>query len=1021
MEHSVRQAQIPRSIAATMGVVVAVGGAVVLTGWILNLTVLQSGLPGLPTMAPATAGGFVLAGTALWCLTTSFGATRWFSLRIRISQVGALGIALLGLLKLAGYFFALNLDFDMLGFDGLAFVAPATAIGFLLIGCALFLASSSRYFVSYQAATLGAILVGWLGIAIYLNGGGQIPPYAQMALHTSLLLFLLSIGTLCVRTDGGLMALLTSGTSGARVTLWLLFLAPLLLLFIKSLEGRVGSIEMFGSADPTPLFAVLDTVLLAALIWASAAWLSRAEARRAQADMAHDARLELFVEYAPAAIAMVDREMRYIAVSRRWLEDYRLDDQDIIGQSHYELFPEIPDRWKAIHQRCLAGAVERSEEDPFPRADGKLDWVRWEIRPWHAGNGEVDGLLMFSEVITARKEAEGNIRRLNRVYAMLSRINSLIVRVRDTQELFHEVCRIAVDLGGFGAVWIGTYNATTGRLERQASAGLDSDDPLFGYLDISHDGPSASSIPALAIQKREPVFVNDLASSSHANSEIYQEIIRRGYHSVIAFPLLVDGFVTGTMSMWAKDPHFFDDDELRLLTEVANDVAFALKYLTKQEELDYLSYYDVLTGLPNRSLFLDRLQQRLRAGTADSPSLALLIFSIERFRNVNETLGRHGGDEVLRTVARRLKEVCDERDNLARIGADIFALAIRGVRDPIGVAHVIERKIFACFKDPYTVFGTEIRLSAKVGLALFPVDGRDADTLFRNAEAAQKEAKKSGANYLFYATEMNAQAADALTLDTRLRKAIETKEFVLYYQPKYKLENGAVCGLEALIRWQHPELGLRPPGEFIPMLEETGMILEVGRWALQQAMADYANWSAAGLRVPRIAVNVSPVQLRDEDFLTTVIDLIEEAGVSPEALELEITESLIMQDVEENYRALSVLRGMGIQVAMDDFGTGYSSLRYLARLPIDKIKIDRSFVAGMLGNKEDRIVVATIVMLAHSFGLPVIAEGVETPEQEQALRELRCDEAQGFLFSRPVSGADTFELLGTTAQTASSS
>jgi diguanylate cyclase (GGDEF)-like protein/PAS domain S-box-containing protein len=920
----------------------------------------------------------------------------------------------IGVLKLGDYAFAWNLNFDTLGFSDTAFVAPATALNFFLGGSALLLAASSRAFGLFQVFALIVGLLGWLGFAAYLLGGEQLPPLAQMAVHTSLLFLLLSAGILCLRTDGGLMALLASGTVGGRVALWLLLLAPPLPLLIDALENRAQAGRWLGAASPTPLFAVLDTILLGALIWVAGLWVQRIEVRRSDAEARHRAnaaQLRLFVEHAPAAIAMVDQDMRYIAVSRRWLTDYRLDAVDVIGRSHYEIFPEIPQPWKDMHQRCLAGAVEKSEEDSFQRGDGRVDWVRWEIHPWHRSDGEIGGIIFFSEVITERIQAAERIRRLNRVYAMLSQINSLIVRVHDTRVLYEEACRIAVELGNFGVAWIGTFNAATTKLEIAASAGLEPGDPLLRKIDIRKGSPQEHSLPAQALRKRHPIYDNALGEGRISENERYKEILRRGYRSVIALPLIVDGFVTGIISMWAEESKFFDDEELKLLTELANDISFALGYLTKQEELDYLSYYDVLTGLPNRSLFLDRLGQQLRIRGSDSRKTALLLFDLERFRTINETLGRHGGDELLRSVGQRLKRACGGHDNLARVGANSFALVVRGARDPAELVHAMENNVLSCFKEPYAVYRTELRISAKVGLALFPEDGRDADILFRNAEAALKETKSSGSRYLFYAAEMNAQAAKALTLETRLRKAVDAKEFVLHYQPKVRLDSRRLCGLEALIRWQHPETGLIPPAEFIPMLEETGLIVEVGHWAMEQALKDYSQWIAKGIKVPRIAVNVSAAQLRQDDFLAGVIDLVQAPDTVPEALELELTESLFMQDIESNFRTFSILRGMDVHIAMDDFGTGYSSLRYLARLPIDKIKIDRSFISGMIGNNQDRIVVSTIITLAHSFGLPVVAEGVETEEQAQALVRLECDEAQGYLFSAARPAAEIGDLL----------
>jgi diguanylate cyclase (GGDEF)-like protein/PAS domain S-box-containing protein len=811
------------------------------------------------------------------------------------------------------------------------------------------------------------------------------------------------------------MALLTGQNVAGRKLLWLLALAPPLPLAIDLLEKFVDEARRFGTANLTPAFTVIDTVLLVALIWIFGAQLQRIDARRAieQAKRREvETRLALFVEHAPAAIAMFDCDMHYVAVSRRWLSDYGLSIEDIRGRTHYELFPDVPDRWRDIHRRCLSGAVEKSEKDRLERHDGKAeDWVRWEIRPWYTAVSEVGGIILFSEVITERVHAEERVRRLNRVYAVLSGINSLIVRVRDSQALFDEACRISVESGDFGVGWIALYHRDSGELIPTASSGLSVDNSLLRPLVISAGGEQEYSVPGRAVNSGDIVFENDLQTSPMKANPRYTAIMDLGYRAVIALPLIVDDFTTGCFSMWSKKENVFDDEELRLLQEISNDISFALQYLTKQEELDYVSYYDVLTGLPNRTLFLDRISQELRGNHGVSTSLALLVMDVERFSIVNETLGRHGGDELLRSLAQRLKTACGDEPKLARVGANVFAIGLLEARNPAEVAHHIERTFLDACRAPFTVHGTEIRISAKIGAAYYPSDGRNSDELFRNAEAALKKAKHSKEKYLFYSSDMNAQAAKTLSLETRLRKAVESNEFVLFYQPKINLNTSAMSGLEALIRWDNPEIGLVAPSDFIPILEETGLIVEVGLWALGRAMGDYTSWATKGYTVPRIAVNVSAIQLRRDDFVPQVMALVQGAGVKPEALELEITESLIMHDVERSNRALSVLRGAGIHVSMDDFGTGYSSLSYLASLPVDKIKIDRSFIAGMTENALDRKVVSTIISLAHSFGFPVVAEGVETVEQAQALHDLNCDEAQGFLFSRPLPSDEVIAMF----------
>jgi diguanylate cyclase (GGDEF)-like protein len=370
---------------------------------------------------------------------------------------------------------------------------------------------------------------------------------------------------------------------------------------------------------------------------------------------------------------------------------------------------------------------------------------------------------------------------------------------------------------------------------------------------------------------------------------------------------------------------------------------------------------------------------------------------------VNETLGRHGGDEALKLVARRLQAACDANDSMACLGADGFAIVVRDCGDAPHIAQTVERRFLACFTESYLVNGTQLRLAAKAGIALFPADSEDADALFRNAEAALKKARGSSERLLFYTADMNAQAAQALSLENRLRTAIESEQFILHYQPKIQTASGSLCGVEALIRWQDPsESGLVPPAKFIPILEDTGMILEVGAWAIRKALADHDAWRASGLKPPRVAVNVSQIQLRHKHFVAMVREALAASKCGASGLEFEITESLIMEDVEANITKLNAVRDLGVDIAIDDFGTGYSSLSHLARLPINALKVDRSFIANMAQDSDNMSIVSTIVSLAHSLKLKVIAEGVETAQQSQYLKLLRCDEMQGYLLGKPM-------------------
>jgi len=566
-----------------------------------------------------------------------------------------------------------------------------------------------------------------------------------------------------------------------------------------------------------------------------------------------------------------------------------------------------------------------------------------------------------------------------------------------------------VEEGRFRLAWIGLLDANGLDVTPVARAGVDD-----GYLDnieltVRNDVPGRCEMVARAIREKTAVVCNDIATDPQM-ARWREEALRRGYRSVVVFPLQLEDKVTGLLLLYAPEAGFFDAEEMRLLTEIAGDISFALNHLEKEDRLNYLAYYDALTGLPNRSLLHERLDQRVAAARGEQKRFAVVVLNLERFRSVNDTLGQHAGDDLLRQVARRLKDELDETDILARLGADSFAIVTRRYDDG-SVGHILEQLLSSVHGQPFGIEGQELRVAVKAGVAIFPHDGEDADTLSRNAEAALGKAKLSGDRYLFYAPEFNARVAEKLTLENKLRRAVERGELVLHYQPKVELKKRCVSGLEALMRWNDPETGvLVPPIKFIPILEETGLILDAGRWALEQAIADSARWKGKRLPVPRIAVNVSAIQLRQKEFVATMESALRGAKDVDGILELEITESLIMQDIDANIRKLRAIRDMGVEIAVDDFGTGYSSLSYISRLPINTLKIDRAFIMNMTSKPGDLSIVSTIISLGHSLELKIVAEGVETEEQANLLRLLKCDEFQGYLFSRPVP-AEQIEIL----------
>jgi diguanylate cyclase (GGDEF)-like protein/PAS domain S-box-containing protein len=621
--------------------------------------------------------------------------------------------------------------------------------------------------------------------------------------------------------------------------------------------------------------------------------------------------------------------------------------------------------------------------------------------------GRVAGWRGVARDITQRRFQEDRIARLSRIQAVLGGINSTIVRVRDRHELFRESCRIAVQQGGFRMAWVGTVAPGTMRAAPLVRDGVDD-----GYLDRMETALAGKAqdpgAVGQAILYKKMVVANDIETNPHVIAKT--EASARGYRSMIAMPLLSADEVVAVLVLYAGETGFFDYEELRLLKDLAGDISFALDYIRAEEQLTYVSYYDALTGLPNRQLFFDRLAQSMNTARAEQRELAVMIIDLQRFKTVNDTFGRHAGDQVLKELANRLRRTAGASATLARIGGDHFALAVPNVPDSM-LPRWIEERIVDSFAAPLVIDEIELHTAVKIGIAIHPADGGTAESLFVNAEAALKRARAAADSFLFYSPEMNTRVAQRLRLENRLRKAVAQRQLVLHYQTKVDLASRHVRGLEALIRWEDPEHGLVSPMDFVPMLEECGLIVEVGRWVLNQAVADMEMWRALGLSVPRIAVNVSEVQLRQPNFVATVLEAVCHAPGKTAAIDLEITETMLAQNTANNVQKLLQLREAGVQVFMDDFGTGYSGLSQIAQLPLDAIKIDRAFVAGMAQSAEHLAIVSAIVNLAKALNIFVVAEGVETEEQAFRLQALGCNEAQGYLFSRPTPAAEIAKIL----------
>jgi diguanylate cyclase (GGDEF)-like protein/PAS domain S-box-containing protein len=432
---------------------------------------------------------------------------------------------------------------------------------------------------------------------------------------------------------------------------------------------------------------------------------------------------------------------------------------------------------------------------------------------------------------------------------------------------------------------------------------------------------------------------------------------------------------------------------------IARDVTERKRH---EERIRHLAYYDTVTGLPNRALILDRLGQVLLQACRQEQLAAVAFIDLDRFKTINDSLGHTAGDQLLCEVAGRVRSQLRGVDTLARLGGDEFLLLIPHIRVETDAAHVAQ-KVLATFAKPFLASGRELRLTASLGLSLFPKDGSDPETLIKHADAAMYRAKAAGRNgYQFFAAEMTARASERLALENALRRAFERGELCLHYQPQLTLDGARMAGVEALLRWPHPERGMVSPVEFIPMADEIGLIVALGEWVLRTASFQQRAWVNQGLSSLRVSVNLSPRQLQQRALIPMVRKTLTEAGLDPRSLDLEITESSLMDDPEQVIAQLVELRALGVTISMDDFGIGYSSLSYLKRLPLDRLKIDQSFVRDIGGDRGDTTIIEAILALAQKLGLTVVAEGVEAEAQLEFFRAHGCHEIQGYWFSRPL-------------------
>lgn len=510
---------------------------------------------------------------------------------------------------------------------------------------------------------------------------------------------------------------------------------------------------------------------------------------------------------------------------------------------------------------------------------------------------------------------------------------------------------------------------------------------------------------------RESIVVTDFGTELRIRPSAV--MVAHDVRSAVEVLICGAGGAYGVIGAYSRLPGRFSNDSAHFLQSLSNTLAAAIERKQGEDRMTYMAQFDALTGLPNRSMYLDRLGLTLIDSERERLPVGVLFVDIDRFKNVNDTLGHAVGDMLLVEIAERLRCAVRPGDTIGRLGGDEFALALAQLAR-VDDAALVAQKIVSALAAPFQLNGHEVYVSASIGIALHPLDGRDGDLLLKNADTAMYRAKESGRNaYQFYLPQMNERALARMQMEAQLRGAQERGEYLLHYQPKVSLQTGEISGLEALLRWQPKGCPLVRPDEFIPVLEDTGLIVSVGEWVVATVCAQIRAWQAAGITPPPVAVNLSARQFRQRNLATVFRDILTTHGVEPALLELELTESSLMSDAEGAVQALLAMKAHGIRLSVDDFGTGYSSLAYLKRFPLDSLKIDRAFIRDVTTDADDATIALTVINLAHSLKLKVVAEGVETQAQLEFLCSHGCDEIQGYYFSKPLPVDDITEALRT--------
>ena len=721
-------------------------------------------------------------------------------------------------------------------------------------------------------------------------------------------------------------------------------------------------------------------------------YLMTRESRRSEAERITQGMIEAL----PNPIFLMGLDGRYRGVNKAWEEFFGIARGAAIGRTARELFATLPAIADWSHSLLLSEGTQ-TQEAALPTADGRIREIICYRAEYLGTDGPASGVLGTIVDITERKQAEKR-------QAMEHAITRALSDAGSVGEAMTTVIRtLCTDLGWhYGVRW--SWNAASGLLHRAESWTLDVpairafDDAIAKIeLEPRADGTGLAS---RAFWARKPVWITDIRETETFRRGALA--IEAGLHAGFAFPLLRGAQVLGVMEFFHRDAGEPNPVLVNIAEAIGSEVGQYLVRTQAEEAVKFMAMHDALTRLPNRAMFSERLGGAIANAERHGRTLAVLFIDLDKFKVINDTLGHEAGDYVLGEAARRLTDSLRAGDTVARLGGDEFVVLLEEVVDPVYVGSV-SQKLIDALAAAFTIGGNEYRVTASIGVSAYPQDGSDAETLLKNADIAMYRAKEKGRNaFEFYSAHLSSDAIERLSLESGLRRALERDELELYYQPQIEACTGRIVGMEALVRWRHPQYGVLPPARFIRIAEENGLIVPLGDWVVHTACKAHREWQAKRYAPARIAVNLSPRQFLHAGLVKDTLRVLESSGCKPSYLELEITESMVMHDPAGAAMVIEELKEMGVRIAMDDFGTGYSSLAHLKRFPIDTLKIDRSFISDLPGDAGNMAITDAIIAMARTLHLTVIAEGVETRSQFELLRRLGCDEVQGYYFSAPV-------------------